>query len=204
MRYKVLELFSGNGDITNELNYCYEDFHCDSVDYNPIYKPTYCDDVYKLTKGFLKGYNFIWLSPDCTTYSFAGHGIHRRKGGVPVSDYAKECDANNRKLLKMLVELDIPFIMENPRAFMRQMDFTKGLYRTTVYYSTYGAEYAKPTDLFSNRDISKYFNTKVTNTGKHLDYVCPNAKNFLGRCKIPRELLQDICECIAIMCYNKE
>ena len=201
--YRVLELFSGNGDITKRLNDNYENISCYSVDYNPNYKAEYCEDVYKLKKYFLKTFDFIWLSPDCTTYSYASHGLHRRKGGVPVSDYAKECDENNRALIKKLIELDIPFIMENPRAHMRNMDFTKGLYRTTVYFSTYGAPYAKPTDLFSNRDLKGFFNEKVTNTGKHLDYVCSNAKDFLGRCRIPQELLKDICEAIVIMMYNE-
>lgn len=192
--YKCIELFSGNGDITKLLNKNPE-ISCESVDYNEEYPATYCENVYNLSRDFLSKYNFIWLSPDCTTYSFAGHGIHRRKGNVPVSPYAKYCDENNAKLFKLLIDLDIPFIAENPRAFFRQNDFVKGLYRCTVY-STYGAEYAKPTDLFSNRDISKYFNQSVKNTYKHLDYVQSNPKDFLGRCRIPEKLLNAIVTCI--------
>lgn len=187
---RVLELFSGNGDITKELNS--RGFKCESVDYDPRYNATHCVDVYTLSDEFLKQYDFIWLSPDCTTYSFAAHGIHRRKGNIAVSDYAKECDANNAKLFKRLIDLDIPFIAENPRAFMRQADFVKDLYRCTVYYSTYGTPYSKPTDLFSNRPIEQYFDTRVNCTGVQLDYVCKSYSKFLDRCKMPTKLIEAI------------
>ena len=162
--YKCLELFSGNGDITNKLNK-YDNIICHSVDYNENYEATYHKNVYELSEEFLKTYDFIWLSPDCTTYSFAAHGIHRRKGNIPVSDYAKYCTKNNRALIEMLKKNDVPFIIENPRAFMRQEDFVKDLKRITIYYSAYGTPYSKPTDLFSNRDISSYFNQTIINTG---------------------------------------
>lgn len=159
----VVELFSGNGDITKALNEA--NIKCISVDYDESKDANIHADVYKLDKTFFKQFDFIWLSPDCTTYSFASHGIHRIKGGIAVSDYAKLCDTNNMQLFKLLKELDIPFICENPRCHFRNMPFVKGLYRTTVYYSTYGMSYTKPTDLFSNRkELLKLFNTK-----KHVD-----------------------------------
>lgn len=191
---KVYELFSGNGDITKTLKE--NNINAVSIDYDSKKNPDICKDVYKMSKKDFKDVCFIWASPDCTTYSFASHGLHRIKGQIPVSQYAKECDINNEKFIALLKELNIPFIIENPRAHFRHMGFVKGLYRVTVYYSTYGMEYAKPTDLFSNVDISKYFNQTITKGNKPLDYVCSSYKDFLGRCRIPKKLIEDIVKCV--------
>lgn len=191
---KAIELFSGNGDIAKALNA--HGIETLTLDYDPAKRPDIVADVYSLTPEFLRQFGFIWASPDCTTYSLASHGKHRRKGGVPVSDYAKQCDANNERFIKMLVELDIPFIVENPRAHMRNMPFMQGLHRCAIYYSQYGAEYSKPTDLFSNRPISQFFDSKTNFTRKHLDY-CKTYGDFLGRCKIPDLLITAIVEAIA-------
>lgn len=197
-----LELFSGNADITRALSN--RGIYCVSVDYDQNKKPMLCCDVYKLTDDFLKQFSFIWLSPDCTTYSLASHGIHRKKGGLPVSDYAKECDINNTALFDRLKRLNIPFIAENPRAHFRHMPFVNGLYRKTVYFSTYGADYTKPTDLFSNRaGLLEVFNTEYTKGSKHLDY-CVGYHDFLGRCKMPSRLIDDICIAVSIALYGKE
>lgn len=189
--FKVLELFSGNADITKAFN---QDTNTNaySVDYNPSYNPTYCTNVYTLNDNFLKKFDFIWLSPDCTTYSLASHGLHRIKGGVPVSDYAKQCDENNTALIKRLIANGVPFIIENPRCHFRNMEFVKDLHRITIYFSTYGECYEKPTDLFTNcEDLLKYFDTRHVKGTKHLDYV-KQYNNFLGRCKMPKRLIEDI------------
>ena len=189
MNKKVVELFSGNADITKALVAAGVD--AISVDYDAEKKPDIVADVYELTPEFLKGFSFIWASPDCTTYSLASHGKHRKSGGVPVSDYAKQCDENNARFVELLIKLDIPFIIENPRGHMRNMPFMQGLHRCTIYYSQYGAEYSKPTDLFSSRPISQFFDSKTNFTHKHLDY-CKTYGDFLGRCKIPEALIADI------------
>lgn len=191
---KILELFSGNADITKTFEKI--GIECVSVDYDKYKNPKVCMDVYKLPIQFLKQFDAIWLSPDCTTYSFASHGLHRKSGGIPVSKQAFKTDILNEKLFKTLEELDIPFICENPRAHFRHMPWTKNLYRITIYYSTYGAKYTKPTDLFSNRkEMLEIFNTTATRGKIHLDYIT-NYNNFLERCKIPDLLLNDICKAL--------
>lgn len=190
---KAIELFSGNADITKALNKA--GIETISVDYDPNKNPDIVNDVYKLSPEFLKNYSFIWASPDCTTYSLASHGRHRIKGGVPVSQYAKYCDRHNEELVHTLIELNIPFIIENPRAHLRNMPFMQSLFRCTIYYSQYGTPYAKPTDLFSNRPIAQYFDTRPKTTGVHLDY-CASYKDFLGRCKMPEALIVDIVKAI--------
>lgn len=198
---KVVELFSGNADITHAL--IKKGIDCVSVDYDINKKPMLCCDVYTLPDIFLKQFSFIWLSPDCTTYSLASHGIHRKRGGVAVSDYAKECDINNNALFEQLKRLNIPFIAENPRGHFRHMSFVNGLYRKTIYFSTYGTEYTKPTDLFSNRsELLEVFNTEHVKGTKHLDY-CVGYQDFLGRCKMPSRLIDDICVAVGIALYQK-
>jgi len=187
---KILELFSGNGDITSYLNE--HGIECVSVDYDEKKNASIHADVYKLSEEFFKEFDFIWLSPDCTTYSFASHGKHRKKGQIPVTEYARECDHNNENLFKLLKKLDIPFICENPRCHFRHMNFVNGLYRITIYYSTYGLPYTKPTDLFSNRkELLNVFNTDYKRGSIHLDYV-KQYSDFLGRCKMPNKLIEDI------------
>ncbi len=201
--YKIIELFSGNADITKRINQ-ETDLKCFSCDYEPKYNANLICDVYKLTDQFFKNFDFIWLSPDCTTYSIASHGIHRSAGGVPKSEYAKYCDQMNEKLINKLIELDIPFIIENPRGHFRNMNFIKKvIYQTTVYYSSYGLPYAKPTDLFSNRPIEMYFNTKIKNTHVRLDRVISNSSDFLGRCKMPALLIEDIIVAIKEILKNE-
>ena len=196
MNTTCIELFSGNADITKALNDY--GFDCVSVDYDINKNPMICADVYSLPDDFLKNFAFIWLSPDCITYSLASHGIHRKRGGVAVSEYAKECDNNNTALFEQLKRLSIPFIAENPRGHFRHMPFVNGLYRKTVYFSTYGADYTKPTDLFSNRaDLLEVFNPEYIKGSKHLDY-CVSYSDFLGRCKMPPKLIDDICKAVEI------
>ena len=97
---KILELFSGNADITKRLKELGVD--AKSVDINKDYSPDFCLDVYKLFDEFFKQYDVLWLSPDCTTYSFASHGLHRIKGGIPVSEKGKEIDILNFELINRL------------------------------------------------------------------------------------------------------
>lgn len=199
---KILELFSGNADITKEFN-TYEGVECKSLDYDVNKPADYHLDAYTLSDEFLSQFDFIWLSPDCTTYSLAGHGLHRKKNAIPVSDYAKQCDENNLKLVNQLKRLKIPFIMENPRGFFRHMGFTKGLTLKTVYYSTYGFEYTKPTDLFATSPhLMTMINDRISRGSRHLDYVCSSYENFLARCKMPPLLVRDICQ--SVLWYLRE
>lgn len=117
-------------------------------------------------------------------------------GNGDITKTLKECDENNSKLFKLLEELDIPFIAENPRRHFRNISFTKNLYRITIYYSTYGAEYTKATDLFTNRkDLLKFFDTRYIRGSRHLDYSVGH-ENFLGRCLMPHRLIEDIVKAV--------
>lgn len=107
--------------------------------------------------------NVIWLSPDCTTYSKLGTRFHRDKitrTPIPKSEYAKYCDKNNSKFIPMVKDLsskyNIIFFIENPRAYMRLMDFVNGIPRYTITYCQYGDHNRKETDIWTNHPNPKF------------------------------------------------
>lgn len=189
---RAVELFCGNADLTKVFREY--GMQCESVDYNPKYKPDVCADVYNLGSAYLGAFDFIWLSPCCTTYSRAAHGLHREyKDLKPKTLYAKQCDNGNAELFKLLKELDIPFIAENPLGMFGWMPWCNGLFATTVYYSSYGGECAKPTELFSNRfELICNLRLPYKKGARRLDSI--SYSDFLGRCKMPKLLLECIAE----------
>ena len=83
----------------------------------------------------------VWMSPDCTSYSIAAIGKHRKKNLAtdeldPVSDYAKQCDEINAHIIDVVVNQIKPkyWFIENPRGGMRKMRFIRDLPRYTVTY----------------------------------------------------------------------
>jgi site-specific DNA-cytosine methylase len=104
--------------------------------------------------------DIIWTSPDCTTYSIAAIS-HHRNGTIPVSEYAKKCDAVNYHQIELInyylnINPNLKFFIENPRGMMRKMPFVNGIDRTTIWYCQYGDDRAKPTDIFTNNLYSVF------------------------------------------------
>lgn len=96
-------------------------------------------------------YNFVWFSPDCSIFSMANMRWEPNiRDGVPISERAINEVEGIKYVLNKIQRLrpDYGFIMENPRALMRTMDFVKDLHRVTVSYCSYGDSRMKPTDLF--------------------------------------------------------
>lgn len=103
--------------------------------------------------------DIIFCGFDCTSFSMAGIGHHRKKnienGSLdPVSDYAKKCDKVNKHCIDLIHELTPAIIIiENPRGGLRKMDYMQEFIRTTTTYCQYGFSYMKPTDFFSNIEL---------------------------------------------------
>ena len=163
---KVLELFAG----TRSIGKAFEarGHKVFSVEWNKDFENIdLYQDISTLTaKDILDKFgrpDIIWASPDCTTYSIAAIGHHRRKNYFtgelePVSDYAKFCDKTNKHVIDLIKELNPKyFFIENPRGGMRTMSFMREIPRYTVTYCQYGDTRQKPTDIFTN-------------------YICPNFK----------------------------
>lgn len=157
----VLELFAG----TSSVGKAFErrgGHKVYTVDYDPQFDVTsHADvgslgvsDVLEITGGEYP--DVIWASPDCTTYSVAALSHHRHRDKItgwllPTSNYAKECDAINQHLLRLIKALHPKFwFIENPKASMRKMPWMQDLPRYTVTYCQYGAKYMKPTDIWTN------------------------------------------------------
>jgi hypothetical protein len=195
----VFELFSGTGRISKALRK--KGFDSYTFDYDPKCNPDYCVDLSKksirdLEKMVGKKPDFIWLSPDCTTYSLAQHGIHRNGDLKPRDDYSKSCDSYNDRFAKELSKGGIPYILENPRGFYRLMPFAQNHdYFFTTSYGSYGTSYCKFEDLFSNFPLSPYFKPVVSYKGKtHLDSV---SYDCLKRSFIPDGFIDDLVSCVS-------
>ena len=151
---KVLELFAGSrsiGKVADELGY--EVF---SVDINNFEGIDLVKDIEFLTKEDIPFIpDVIWASPPCTTYSIAAISHHRDMGN-PKTDFAAKSDRLVLNTLRLIKEFDCTYFIENPRGYLRKMDFMLGVPKTTVWYCTYGDVRAKPTDIWSNHIYSLF------------------------------------------------
>ena len=151
---KVLELFAGSrsiGKVADELGY--EVF---SVDINNFEGIDLVKDIEFLTKEDIPFIpDVIWASPPCTTYSIAAIS-HHRDMGKPKTDFAAKSDRLVLNTLKLIKEYNCKYFIENPRGYLRKMDFMLGIPKTTVWYCTYGDIRAKPTDIWSNNIYSLF------------------------------------------------
>ena len=202
---KVLELFAGSrsiGKVADELG-----FEVFSVDINNFEGIDLVKDIEFLTKEDIPFIpDVIWASPPCTTYSIAAIGHHRNMG-KPKTDFAAKSDKLVINTLKLIKEYNCKYFIENPRGYLRKMDFMKGIPKTTVWYCTYGDMRAKPTDIWSN-NIYSLFNVNGWkpraicfngNTNCHHQPAprgsrtgTQGLKNNYERSKVPYELCKEI------------
>jgi hypothetical protein len=153
---KVLELFSGSRSIgiaAEEQGH--QVFSVDVVQWGDI---DLVQDIEFMTPDqvpFIP--DMIWASPPCTTYSIAAIG-HHRDNGRPKTDFAYKSDRLVLNTLKIINYFDCKFYIENPRGYLRKMDFMQGIPRATVWYCKYGDTRAKPTDIWSNNIANPMFN----------------------------------------------
>lgn len=150
---KVLELFAGSRSIGKAAEKAgHEVFSIDWKDYEGI---NLVKDIGELTLEdvpFIP--DFIWASPDCTTYTIAAISTHRN-GVLPKSEYAKKCDTVNMHFIGLIkqweaINPNMEYYIENPRGMLRKMPFMQGLKRHTIWYCQYGDDRAKPTDIWTN------------------------------------------------------
>lgn len=164
-KLKVLELFAGTRSIGKAFER--KGHKVFSVEWNKDFENIdLYEDVNNITAQMIIDKfgkpDVIWASPDCTSYSIAGIGFHRRKNEltgelVPISNYAKFCDKTNKHVLELIKELNPTYyFIENPRGGLRKMDFMRELNRYTVTYCQYGDKRMKPTDIWTNHPNPKF------------------------------------------------
>jgi len=142
-----------------------------SVDSNPDFEPTICKDILDVTaqeireavgrvngSGEYTNPTFVWASPQCTWYSLTNmrwntHFDPETKEALTES--AVMINARVMHTLKIIQELDpVYWVLENPRALLRTMNFMKPYPRATVSYCQYGHDRMKPTDLWGRFPIT--------------------------------------------------
>ena len=133
---KVLELFAGTRSIGKAFEARgHEVFSVDWDDSFPDIDK--CADILTVScEDILQEFghpDVIWASPDCTTYSVAAIGKHRRKNKEtaslePVTEYATYCDNVNSYVVSLIKELDPSvYFIENPRGGVTEDVFHAGL-----------------------------------------------------------------------------
>jgi len=201
----ILELFAGSrsiGKVGDKLG-----MNVFSVDWEKYEDIDLCIDVAKLKKEDIPFVpDFVWASPDCTTYSIAAISTHRNNT-EPKSEYAKKCDTTNQHFISLIKEWleinpDMVFFIENPRGMLRKMPWMQEFKRHTIWYCVYGDERAKPTDIWTNSD--KWIPRPVCHNGNKECHHAPaprgsktgtqGRKGSYERSKIPEKLCYEVLE----------
>jgi hypothetical protein len=201
----ILELFAGSrsiGKVGDKLG-----MNVFSVDWEKYEDIDLCIDVAKLKKEDIPFIpDFVWASPDCTTYSIAAISTHRNNT-EPKSEYAKKCDTTNQHFISLIKEWleinpDMVFFIENPRGMLRKMPWMQEFKRHTIWYCQYGDERAKPTDIWTNSD--KWIPKPVCHNGNKECHHAPaprgsktgtqGRKGSYERSKIPEKLCYEVLE----------
>ncbi len=161
---KVLELFSGTECMSNAFRQ--RGHHCFTVDWDNKFPSSLHIDILDLTADMILQTfgrpDIIWSANDCSCFSVAAIGFHRRKNrwtGVlePKTEKARKADKVNRHTLNLIKELAPRFFfIENPVGGLRKMDYMWGIPRYTVTYCRYGFRYRKATDIFTNHPCPQF------------------------------------------------
>ncbi len=153
-----------------------------------------------------------WMSFDCTSYSIAAIGHHRKKNPItgelePQTDYAKFCDMTNAHCIDLMHELQPKyFFIENPRAGLRTMRFMKGIPRYTVTYCQYGDTRQKPTDIWTNHPNPRF--RPACKPGSPCHVAAPRGSRTgtqgLGNSKERARIPPELCEHIVRICEDPD
>lgn len=153
---------------------------------------------------------------NCTTYSVAAIGHHRKKDPtfgnlIPQTEYARFCDKTNAHVIELIMQLkednpDMLYFIENPVAGLRKMDFMQGIPRYTVTYCQYTEDLPleqrrmKPTDIWCNHPDPQF--RPPCHHGDHCHVSAPRGsrtgtqgiKGSRDRARIPKRLCEHIVE----------
>lgn len=199
---KILELFSGNGDISKAFKISGHEIY--RVDWSEKVEAELHADISKLTVEDIVKLcggvpDVIWASPDCTTYSIATHRHRTLKEGLePKTEYAEQCDKTNIAMWKLIDDLIAIgtkyYFVENPRGRMRHMPFVKGRPRFGVTYCSYGRESMKPTDIWTNHAAPSFEAMCTTKNPphRHSDWSSEVKRDYLSRGQMPLKLCNHV------------
>jgi site-specific DNA-cytosine methylase len=195
----AIDMFSGSGGVKAEFQDC--GFDCLSVDIEKKFNPDICIDICNLRRSILpRSVDVVWMSPPCTTYSVLSIGHHwdtipigyRNYFHSPRSADALQAIKILRSALRLLVKINPKYyFIENPRGGMRHSgELVLVPFRAEIEYGHYGAEIAKPTDIFHNCTLWQP-EKKPRCVGMKGLKELPNAYE---RSKVPGLLVREIAE----------
>ncbi len=191
---RLLELFCGNKCVGKVFEK--NKWEVISLDINGKFNASITKDIcdWDYAEYDKSHFDFIWASPDCTTFSLACSGRHRTIADI---DGKTEKALNGNEMIKSLVKVlqyfDCEWIVENPRGLLRTYLPLKMVipFRTTVYYSNYDWLIHKPTDLFSSIHLWESEKQPNKEVVKYRDWKCKSAEK---RSFIPEKLIDKIYE----------
>ena len=198
-----LELFCGTKSFSKIAEF--HDISMTTLDIDEQHNPTICEDILTWNfKAYAPGYfNIIWASPDCTSWSRATH-VHRtlKEKLLPKTEVAR---VGNQLILKMLeiIKYFQPtfYCIENPRGRLRYFEPMRKLpYQTTVFYSNYGHDIQKATDLWSNIEL---WNEKPDRMNSVKRWGYTKRRSRITRSIIPEKLIKRIVEHVYKSCVSK-
>jgi len=209
----VLELFAGSRSIGIEAEkQGHNVFSVDWTAYDNIDLQIDIENLQIADVPFVP--DFIWASPDCTTYSISAISHHRKDRIYPKSEYAEKSDRVNKHFISLIkkwleINTNLIFFIENPRGMMRHMPFMQEFTRHTIWYCQYGDDRAKPTDIWTNSKTwvprPQCHNYKYDKDGNIINRHCHHQSARRGsktgtqgrscsydRSKIPQQLCEEI------------
>jgi hypothetical protein len=142
-----LDLFSGLGGFSTAFA-DKPDWEVTTVDVAEEFNPDVQADVLNLRPSDLRNPDVVIASPPCTAFSMAASGTHLDADGSPVSEWGAESLALVHHTVGLIAGLDPDWwVVENPMGGMRKV---LGQPDAHVWWCQYGANRAKPTDLWGN------------------------------------------------------
>jgi len=156
----VLELFAGTkslGKVAKRKGY-----KVISLDNEAKFKPDILVDILKWDykrEPLLKNKKviFLWASPPCASFSRLAIINKQREAKTlrplnPVGVLGNKILNKTLEIIKYFQRKNpmMFFVIENPRAMMRDMKTMKNLQRSTTLYCLYGSNMRKETDFFNN------------------------------------------------------
>jgi hypothetical protein len=152
---KTLELFCGTKSFSKVAKVRgYETF---TIDNNPKFNPDRCGDLLQIKDLYelIDKSDIVWMSPPCTTFSLASGNKHWDINRNPKTTQA----IFGRLLLKLCEDIGLYcekhnkiFFIENPNG--RAVWFLPNRWLKRVWYCQYGDTRAKPTNIWTNLDIT--------------------------------------------------
>ena len=147
---KVLEVYSGTSSFGKVCKNKGHDVF--TIDFNPKFKPDIVVDMLhfdiKMLPKEWRHPDVLWCSPPCETFSLSGNSMFM---GFPTGSKTYIGLALAYKCIELIQKLKPKYwIIENPRAGLRNAWFMKPLPRTSVSYCQYGLNNMKPTDIWNN------------------------------------------------------